>query len=74
MEGKSALHHAIYANHVTCVRILLNNGADINLVDKKGMSPLVLAQKLNRSDAIQELSKMETKNASLNNSNLIIVN
>lgn len=56
-EGKSALHHAIFANHVRCVRILLDFGADINLSDKEGISPLILAQKLNRSDALQELKK-----------------
>ena len=42
-EGLSALHLAVRANDVGAVVSLLENGADINLADRSGLTPLLTA-------------------------------
>ena len=42
-EGLSVLHRAVRANNIQAVRTLLDNGADINLKDKDGFTPLYAA-------------------------------
>ena len=42
-EGLSALHRAVRANDVGAVISLLENGADINLADRSGLTPLLTA-------------------------------
>jgi ankyrin repeat protein len=45
-EGMSALYLAIAKNHIDCVRLLLDAGADINLVDHHGNTALLTAAML----------------------------
>ena len=44
-EGGTPLHYAIVNNQVKVLRLLLQEGANINLSDKKGITPLLLAIK-----------------------------
>ncbi|KAI0280250.1 hypothetical protein BC826DRAFT_1112292 [Russula brevipes] len=39
----SPLHAAVYMGHLDTARVLLNHGADVNLEDEDGTTPLVLA-------------------------------
>ena len=45
MDGLSALHRAVLVDDVATVVFLLDNSADINLVDKAGFTPLNSAVK-----------------------------
>lgn len=42
-NGKSPLHRALKKGHISCVKVLLENSADINLANKKGQTPLMVA-------------------------------
>ena len=42
-DGRTALHHAAFANDVAQVEELLRSGSDPNAGDKKGFTPLHLA-------------------------------
>lgn len=41
--GMTALHHATSSGSLKVVRFLIQNGADLNLVDKMKLTPLMLA-------------------------------
>ncbi|HLB41905.1 MAG TPA: ankyrin repeat domain-containing protein, partial [Gammaproteobacteria bacterium] len=41
--GMTALHFAAWDNYVEIAKILLNNKADINCLDHRGLSPLMIA-------------------------------
>uniref|UniRef100_A0A915D4W8 Uncharacterized protein n=1 Tax=Ditylenchus dipsaci TaxID=166011 RepID=A0A915D4W8_9BILA len=63
-EGKTALHHAVLVNHLTCVIVLLKNRADPEVVDRENRSPLSIAKQFSesgRSDAYKELLKYKKK-------------
>src|SRR3990167_11292551 len=42
-HGMTALHFAAWHNYVEITKILLNNKADINCLDHRGLSPLMIA-------------------------------
>lgn len=52
----SALHQAIEGGHEEVVKFLLDQGADLNLKDVMGRTPLVLAE-AKRNSAIMGLLK-----------------
>ena len=39
-EGDSALHLAVHYNHMDCVKLLLQLGANVNLMNLKGNTPV----------------------------------
>ena len=43
--GMTALHFAAAKGSVGCIRLILNNGAEINVQDKKGLTALHYAAK-----------------------------
>ncbi|XP_075237614.1 transient receptor potential cation channel subfamily A member 1 homolog isoform X1 [Lycorma delicatula] len=43
--GRTPLHQAVEGVHDECVQLLLDKGADVNALDEKGISPLLLATK-----------------------------
>ncbi|MDA3838253.1 MAG: ankyrin repeat domain-containing protein [Candidatus Delongbacteria bacterium] len=45
--GRSALHYASERGNIELVEILINNGADVNLKDKNGVTPLMEASEKN---------------------------
>ncbi|XP_046682041.1 transient receptor potential channel pyrexia-like [Homalodisca vitripennis] len=55
--GRTPLHQAVKSGHVACVEILLQNGANVNAEDEKGLTPLLLAGAggLSRYEAIVDL-------------------
>jgi len=44
-KGYSALMHAVTRNYSTAVKLLLENGADPNLANKDGLSPIMIAHR-----------------------------
>lgn len=53
--GSTALHFAAANGHVDVLTLLLRCGADLNKADKHGVTPLMLAEKLGRTDAAATL-------------------
>lgn len=55
--GRTAMHQAVKNNHPEVVRMLVNAGADANVRDDRGITPLLLAgSKVEREDS-NEISK-----------------
>ena len=44
MKGNTALHHAVLKDFESVVEFLASNGADLNAANKRGQTPLVLAE------------------------------
>lgn len=58
-NGQSFVHHAVIARHLEMLRCLLETGADPNLKDKKGNSPLFYCfSKLHKDGETVKLLKM----------------
>ena len=53
--GKTPLHNAILAKHVTIVELLLKSGADVKCLDERGDTPLHNAVRVD-SEAIVVVS------------------
>src|SRR5215475_9645833 len=51
----SVFRDAIQSRQVDCVRTLLADGADIGLVDDKGMTPLMLAESVGSPEIVELL-------------------
>jgi len=49
------LHSAVEANSPEAVQMLVRAGADINMLDSKKRTPLMLAEQLNKNDSHQEV-------------------
>ena len=66
-KGRTALHLCTAQNQQECIQSLLNAGADPNVADKTGMTPLLLAirgiTKICTSTAVLELLLFHTQNA-----------
>lgn len=58
----SALHSAIWQKNMDLVKLLLQFGANINLRDRDGLTPLGLAKQLNRSKIAKLLSLNNASN------------
>ncbi|MEK7792957.1 MAG: ankyrin repeat domain-containing protein [Candidatus Hydrogenedentota bacterium] len=54
-RGWNALHYAISRNDAPTTRLLIENGADIAIRTRIGMTPLQLAVELDAADALREL-------------------
>lgn len=68
IEGKiSALLAASKRGHILCVKCLVENGADIDLCDTKGSTPLLVALQNNRYDLAKYLYE---KGADINATNI----
>ncbi|XP_065193226.1 transient receptor potential cation channel subfamily A member 1-like [Sycon ciliatum] len=54
LDGNSyaPLHYAARGNHIECVKMLLDNGADANIQGDEERTPLFLAAKCNRPDVV----------------------
>ncbi len=57
--GSTALHHAAIKGHLKIVRLLLAHGANLQLKDTKGRTPLMAATQQGQT-AIVELLKQAT--------------
>ena len=44
-SGRTPLHYCVIAGSLPCVRLLLRHGADLDVLDKKGQTPLSLADR-----------------------------
>lgn len=44
-KGLRPLHYAAYENYVMCIDYLVEHGADVNLCDDTGFTPLHIAAK-----------------------------
>ena len=45
LDGKAAIHHAVMTSYSTALEILLQAGANVNLLTRSGTSALYLAAK-----------------------------
>lgn len=60
-DGWTALHWAVFGEHVACVSFLLENGASPNLFHKGNEAAIHLAAKLDNEELIQLLVKHGAK-------------
>lgn len=58
-DGKTALHYAVEAGRLDVVKLLIENGAKIDIKDKKGYNPLRIAKKLNNIEIEQYLIEIK---------------
>ncbi len=56
-NGRTGLHIVVERSDIQWVRFLLQRGADPNIRNKKGVTPLQLATAMNFADAVEELVK-----------------
>lgn len=54
-QGISALHYAVHAGQIEVVRLLLENGADVNIRDKRDRTPLHQAVRADDSSELIDL-------------------
>lgn len=58
-DGRTALHWAARNGFIEIVRFLVDNGANINLRDNKGKTPLILATQYNHNTIVDFLLERE---------------
>ncbi len=56
-DGSTALHRAAWQDHVDCVQVLLDAGADTDLQDNQGRTPFLLAAQGDRIEVMELLLK-----------------
>lgn len=56
-DGNTALHYAVAMDNATMADVLLNGGADMNIVNAKGWSPLKIAEQKNVPNVTKILEK-----------------
>lgn len=64
--GETALARAILLGHAKIAKILINAGADVNIEDNDGNTPILLAaltRKLNREEKIELIKRLKEKEA-----------
>lgn len=59
----TALHRAAWRNSTDAISLLLRHGADVNIKDKKGRTPVEWARLYNQKEA-EDLLKKHRKSAS----------
>ena len=57
--NESSLHQAASGGNVSCVKILLENGADISLEDSLGETPLETVQQLLKNETMYDMERRE---------------
>eukprot|EP00118_Oscarella_pearsei_P004764 m.20793 g.20793 ORF g.20793 m.20793 type:complete len:1170 (+) comp28085_c0_seq1:96-3605(+) len=62
--GRTALMYAVVGGHVKCCQMLIRQKADVNAVDRLGMSALLLAAQHNRDEVLKLLLKHPQLNLS----------
>ena len=56
-SGDEILHHAAFGGFPGMIRLLIGAGAEINVTNKEGNTPLQVAHKRGKNKAVQELLK-----------------
>ena len=54
-DSSTALHRAVWNNHVSCVDALLAAGARTEMLDSQGRTPLIVAAQSNRTESMISL-------------------
>ncbi|CAF1169182.1 unnamed protein product, partial [Didymodactylos carnosus] len=72
-QGNTALHHAAagYGENIECIKSLIARGADVNIANEEGSTPLIVAKE-NSNDALVKLltsaSSIEPQSSKLSSS------
>lgn len=61
IRGKTALHNAVWFQDIALTKYLVENGADVNAVNKEGDTPLLLAMEKNDLEIIEYLLSQNSK-------------
>ena len=56
-EGSTPLHEAIRKNHLEIIKLLIHQGADINIYDENGHKPLAFAALIGNPDCLKVFFK-----------------
>ena len=54
-KGRTPLLKAVRRNNFPAVEVLIKNGANVNIADKEGLTPLIVALRKDRSECLQML-------------------
>ena len=57
--GRTCLHHAVAAGHVSLTNMLLNRGADASIKNNNGHTPIAIAMQNGRDEIVEMLMKTE---------------
>lgn len=60
-NGEGGLHIVVRKRNLTWMRFLIQKGANVNIEDKKGVTPLVLATQLGYIEGVEELIKAHAR-------------
>ena len=67
VQGNTALHYAVALDDADMTRLLLENGANLNVANSKGWTPLKIAEKKNVQNVTVVLNEMAAKAEALAN-------
>lgn len=72
-QGNTALHYAVATDNSEMVQLLMRNGADMDIKNTKGWSPLMIAEKKNVPNVYGIMQKVKTAKTAAEQKNTIVI-